>query len=98
MVGKPMHGPAGFDDNDAKVACKQLGYKNGAFAGTERIAAPLTPTLLDNVMCKGTEARLIDCPAGDIDNYSRFDTVSVACSNWGKSAPRTRLMMWSHTH
>lgn len=79
---------------DAKVACKQLGYKNGAFAGIPLDAPQLTPALLDNLACTGKESRLVDCASNepiikceDIllgcgQVVSRFSAVSIACSNW----------------
>lgn len=80
---------AEFDDADAKVVCKQLGYKNGASAGDAIVAPPLTPRLLTKLRCTGNEATVSQCSVGPLparpfgyDGGGSTSAVSVACSNW----------------
>jgi len=37
--------------------------------------------LLDNVMCEGTESRLLDCVALDTHNCAHFEDASAVCSS-----------------
>ena len=55
---------SGWDLNDARVACQQLGYSDaiqaifnqGAFFGEGT-----GPVLMTNISCSGTESHLFDC-------------------------------------
>lgn len=49
----------GWDDTDAHVACKELGYTQGFAYNAAR--STLGPYWTSNVQCQGTEARLADC-------------------------------------
>ena len=51
-----------WDISEAHVVCRMLGYPRALIAktGTE-YGLGLNPFLLDNVSCKGDEARLSDC-------------------------------------
>ena len=53
-----------WDDRDAAVVCRQLGYQGGtAVVGyPSRFGEGTGPIYLDNVECRGDESRLIDCP------------------------------------
>ena len=56
-----------WDDRDAAVACRQLGYHGGtAVVRTSRrfggFGEGTGPIYLDDVQCRGNENRLIDCP------------------------------------
>ena len=54
-----------WDDNDATVACRELGYTNGIAyqhsEGTHRFLDTDGPIWLTNLHCDGTERRLGDC-------------------------------------
>lgn len=51
-----------FDDNDAKVICKMLGFSGNARAVTDgRFGAGSGVVWLDDVNCKGYENSLNDC-------------------------------------
>eukprot|EP00731_Ephydatia_muelleri_P028193 Em0019g1066a len=71
-----------FNDVDASVACRQLGYSAGG------IVAPFTyypqgagSIWLDNVQCLGTESRLFDCPnvGIGIHDCTHIEDVGVMC-------------------
>lgn len=58
-----------WTDDDADVACRQLGYEQGAVRDGGRFlhshfgaADEGVPIWLDNLMCDGDEAGLMDCP------------------------------------
>eukprot|EP00892_Ulva_mutabilis_P005896 jgi/Ulvmu1/3679/UM017_0095.1 len=61
-----------FDDVDATVACRQLGFASGVrqpqsrtFRSVDPDPAVAAPFVLENLGCDGTEGRLVDCPVFD---------------------------------
>ncbi|XP_038049732.1 uncharacterized protein LOC119723239 [Patiria miniata] len=60
----------GWDLNDAKVACRQLGFP-GALSYTHSAAygGGTGPVLLNNVACVGNEADLWSCPHSGVGTY-----------------------------
>ncbi|XP_020606086.1 protein bark beetle-like [Orbicella faveolata] len=73
-----------FDINDARVACRQLGflgakrfYRHGRGTG---------PTWLDDVNCMGTEESLLECkyPGIGVENCGHFEDVGVECHSLAK--------------
>jgi hypothetical protein len=48
----------GFDADDARVACRQLGYSDGDWT----LATPSDLIWMNDLACTGDEARLADCP------------------------------------
>ena len=80
----------GFDDVDAGVACRQLGYDEGEFTGTDgRGPDPTGPIWLRDVACTGTETRLADCPASDwgVDSCLNWQDVIIECSDTDPQHP-----------
>ena len=75
-----------WDHNDARVACRQLGYTYGLRAlqgsyvpdGTGRI-------WLDNVACNGTEQSLSSCPHNGWGAHNCFhgEDAGIECSSTG---------------
>ena len=58
-----------WDDVDARVVCRQLGFGNSGTA-ILRYPSPVsfnTPIWLDEVNCNGFEQRLIDCPHNGLE-------------------------------
>lgn len=49
-----------FGDNDAKVACRQLGLEPGGVMNTKG-AASGEPIWMDNLSCSGSESALDQC-------------------------------------
>eukprot|EP00892_Ulva_mutabilis_P007292 jgi/Ulvmu1/4935/UM204_0007.1 len=84
-----------FDDVDAAVACRQLGFTTGVvqpqepvFRTTEPDPEVAAPFALENLGCTGDESRLVDCPvfvAEENTDYAPYDyrfreyTNSAAC-------------------
>ena len=52
-----------WDDNDAKVVCKQLGYLRGLAYGLS--SATVGPFLMKEVNCAGTETSIFRCSMGN---------------------------------
>ena len=72
----------GFGAEEAAVACRQLGY--GGFLGVEVevVASAEIQVWLDDVVCTGSETRLVDCRHGGLGgehNCSAIEGVGVAC-------------------
>ncbi|CAC5367204.1 unnamed protein product [Mytilus coruscus] len=71
-----------FDDIDAQVACRQLGYNNGFFIGsfTKYTEGKIW---LDDVDCSGAENKLSHCThAGwGVENCFRGENVKIQCNN-----------------
>ncbi|XP_063443137.1 neurotrypsin-like [Mytilus trossulus] len=74
----------GFDDVDARVACRQLGYRYGTSLGDE-VPSGTGKIWKSYVACKGTESKLADCKHGKDQGpytgcYHSYD-VGVYCFN-----------------
>ena len=73
-----------WDDMDAEVACKQLGYSSGGTAneGIIWIGYPSLLFLLDEVGCDGTEDTLLECDhAGrGVHDCTSWEYAGVTCS------------------
>ena len=73
-----------WDDSDARVVCRQLGFGNtGDGILTYPSPAPLNaPIWLDDVNCDGHESRLIDCAHNGLENHNCIDSedAGVTCT------------------
>eukprot|EP00057_Strongylocentrotus_purpuratus_P025036 XP_011679510.1 PREDICTED: deleted in malignant brain tumors 1 protein-like [Strongylocentrotus purpuratus] len=74
--------------NEAKVACRQLGYDHvhQAIISTNYVSRPVH---LDNVQCIGDEESLVDCehdPWGDVNCVTTYG-VGIACSETPVAEP-----------
>ena len=67
-----------FDDLDADVACRQMGYRTGVVSG---MLAGVGNVWMDDVACDGTEDVLADCTfAGwGVENCSHSQDVRITC-------------------
>ena len=72
-----------WDDTDARVVCRQLGFGNsGTAVQTHSSSVSFnTPIWLDDVECNGNEQRLIDCPHNGLENHNchNFEDARVTC-------------------
>ena len=50
-----------WDDNDASVVCKQLGYSGGSARSNAFYGEGIGIILVDDVECYGNESTLFDC-------------------------------------
>ena len=79
-----------WDDDDASVVCRQLGFSaTGATAFSEAAFGEGTgPILLDDVYCVGTESRLANCPANPIGDHNcgHHEDAGVRCTSAGSAS------------
>ena len=73
-----------WDDADARVVCRQLGFGNsGTAVQTHSSSESFSngPIWLDDVECTGHEQRLIDCPHNGLENHNcdHFENAGVTC-------------------
>ena len=72
-----------WDINDAKVVCRQLGFKGAASAprgaAYGRGSGPIQRSL---VYCEGNEESLLDCPYCPSYYCRHSEDASVVCHNW----------------
>ena len=65
-----------WSNNDATVACRQLGLLPDGTTGVARRQAFFGTGsggfVLDNLLCTGTEASLFDCPHNGVDVHNCF--------------------------
>ena len=72
----------GFGAEEAAVACRQLGYIGFFDFEVEVVASSLIPVWLDDVVCTGSETRLIDCQHATLGehNCTYIEAVDVTCN------------------
>jgi hypothetical protein len=68
-----------FGAEDVLVACRQLGFTSGSIVVPE--VSGVDSIHMDDVMCVGTEARLIDCafPGFGVNNCMHSEDVGLIC-------------------
>lgn len=63
----------GWNDRDAHVACKELGFQRGlAYTAARSTHGPYWTS---NVQCQGTEQKLADCQRTDFGKVTECDNV-----------------------
>ncbi len=76
-----------WDDNDARVVCRQLGRPVDGAEGRSRAAfgQGRDPIWLDDVACAGNEANLAACPGPDwgVENCDHGEDAGVVCGGGG---------------
>uniref|UniRef100_A0A8B9FVH2 Soluble scavenger receptor cysteine-rich domain-containing protein SSC5D n=1 Tax=Amazona collaria TaxID=241587 RepID=A0A8B9FVH2_9PSIT len=73
----------GWDLNDAKVICRQLGCGTAVAApGQARFGTGMDPIWLDNVECAGTETAFRQCNRGSwgLHNCNHNEDAGVVCA------------------
>ncbi|KAJ8036347.1 Neurotrypsin [Holothuria leucospilota] len=76
-----------WDDNDASVVCRALGFTNPATAFDGAFYGEGTgEILLSNIDCDGTERRLEECnqKSGFVNNCEHSEDAGVRCTPKGK--------------
>ena len=74
----------GWDNADARVVCRQLGFESSRGAYKSAYYGQGTgPIWLSNVSCIGTESNLADCEHFyiTVGNCTHYDDAGVYCSN-----------------
>ena len=68
-----------WDDTDASVVCRMLGYGSG-FATYRSEYGALEPTfIMDDVACNGDEDHIYDCPHSNRHNCGGHEVAGVRC-------------------
>ena len=70
-----------WDDNDANVVCRQLGFYGEQAFSEAYFGEGTGPILLSEVNCTGTERVFTDCPSSGIGNHncSHAEDAGVRC-------------------
>ena len=70
-----------WDDTDASVVCRQLGYSSGTAHKYAFYGEGEGQIWLDNVQCDGSESVLSDCPANNVgdENCGHGEDAGVSC-------------------
>lgn len=78
-----------FDDTDATVVCKQLGYDYGVARCCAEYGSGSGTIWMDQVGCTGSEEYLEDCSQNGwgVHDCSHSEDASVICYNEGEPAP-----------
>ena len=75
----------GWDDTDAGVVCRQLGFgSSGTAIGSASFGQGSGPILLDSVTCSGSESTLASCGhlgVGVTRSCSHSEDAGVRCNN-----------------
>lgn len=77
----------GWDDMDATVVCRQLGFLNGTATRQAYFGTGSGPVWLSQVDCLGNETKLSHCihnEAGNVGNCSHKQVAGVQCNGIGK--------------
>ena len=73
-----------WDELDARVVCRQLGYSGEAVALKRAFfgSSPSRPIHLDNVRCNGSESSLLNCTSNKvgINNCDHSEDAGVRCN------------------
>jgi len=79
----------GWDDIDATVVCRELGYLNGTTTTATRYVqngSDSVPVWLSQVDCLGNESKLLHCVHkgfGNVGNCSHAQDIGVLCNSNG---------------
>ena len=78
-----------WDDNDATVVCKQLGYSGGSARVSAYFGKGSGLILLDNVNCYGGESSIFDCrqKSFSVHDCEHHEDAGVVC--YGESSKGT---------
>ena len=73
-----------WDNKDAMVVCRQLGYAGGMTQGFGQSGRPPTQIWLDDVQCQGNESDITECdhrPWG-LNDCKHVEDAMVTCYNY----------------
>ena len=72
----------GWDDRDAKVFCKMMGYQGGRATMRSTYGSVSPDFSMDDVLCTGNEVSLLDCPHSTQENCGPTEGAGVICTGW----------------
>jgi len=71
----------GWDDNDAVVVCKQLGYSGGSARSGAYFGEGTGLVLIDTVNCTGNESNIFSCDNSyTMNRCGHQEDVGVVCT------------------
>merc|ERR1719312_2042172 len=85
--GKPVCDDM-WDENDATVACRMLGYESGTPTTKSKYGNVPKEFILDDMMCDGSERTLFDCNHQENSNCEGNEGAGVVCSGNDKNEKR----------
>jgi len=77
--GKPICDD-GFDESEANVACRMLGYNSGTVKNDFGRSKWGSTFIMDDLRCDGNERTLFDCPYNRNDDCSEEEIAGVICA------------------
>ena len=81
-----------FDDNEANVVCRQLGFEGGEARTAGFFGSGWGSILLSELKCEGDESSLLECPRqtynGMCDHYEDAGVVCERCEYCGRAGGR----------
>jgi len=69
----------GWDNNDATVACRMLGYSSGTATSVSTYGSVPSVFMMDDVDCGGSEESLFACPFNPTHNCRSHEGAGVVC-------------------
>uniref|UniRef100_A0A1X7U349 SRCR domain-containing protein n=1 Tax=Amphimedon queenslandica TaxID=400682 RepID=A0A1X7U349_AMPQE len=69
-----------WDNTDASVACRQLGYASGTAFSNAYFGQGTGSIVMDDVRCTGTESTLINCSHVTYHNCYHYEDAGVRCT------------------
>ena len=75
-----------WDDNDATVICRQLGYSRGSAKGLAYFGKGSGLILLDNVNCNGGESSIFDCAQNIMGDHDCEHPEDAGVTCFGESS------------
>ena len=75
----------GWDNTDATVVCRQLGFYFSPYAyGSAQYGQGTGPIWLSNISCIGNESSLVDCSqsSAGTNNCTHSDDAAVSCDSY----------------
>lgn len=79
-----------FEDEDATVACRQLGFDQGeVISNGGNVGTSSSPIWMDSVSCTGNEEQLEDCAheGWGVHDCSHDEDVAISCSHLEETGP-----------
>jgi len=77
-----------WDDTDAGVVCRQLGYSSGSSTTRSKYGSVPTNFIMDDVNCDGSETNILDCSHRAEHDCRGSEGAGVICEGEGSCTPK----------